>query len=346
MPHRLPAEWEPHLATLVAWPAAEELWQEDLPAAQTEWLDLCRAIVEKPQRGSSDLLIVLARNERESKTAQEALSSSGLSRDLVKFLTIDYGDIWLRDTAPIFTRDEGSLTAIGFRFNGWGQKYCFEPDLVLAATLAQRLKVNFIQNELVTEGGALEWNEDGLLLTTESCLVDEKRNPGLSRAQAERELQESLGFNRILWLKRGMINDHTDGHIDTLVRFAPGKKILLMQSKDEDDPQREILNEIEADLRNMMPLLPGYELVICPSPGQILDADGEIMPASYMNFYISNGAVIVPTYASRYDEEAVRLIGACFTDRKVVGCSARSILTGGGAFHCITQQIPLLSERL
>ncbi len=362
MNYRLPPEWAPHAATLVAWPAARDLWQDDLPAAQIEWGALCKAITAAPANGSPDKLFVVVRNELEADEARNRLSEVGVDPSLQRFLFLDYGDIWLRDTAPLFAvaqrttagpqadlPDEEALPeaiplTLSFRFNGWGEKYQFPGDRLLAKNISHCLKMDQLSFDLCTEGGALEWNDEGLLLTTESCLVDAKRNLGLSRADIERQLLSALQLERVIWLKRGLINDHTDGHIDTLVRFAPNKTIVLMVPKDRDDPQTERLLEIRESILKALDVLPDYRLIELPSPGKILSSDGHIMPASYTNFYISNGAVAVPIYGSPHDEEATRIISECFPDRPTVGLSARAILTGGGAFHCITQQICLLSK--
>ncbi len=348
---RVPAEWTPHRAVWTAWPAAADLWLDELPAAQAEFTALCRAIagVEDPLhvrgRGAApgrpalapELLEVLVADEKAERDATVALS--GLP---ARFHRIPYGDIWLRDTAPVFSvSDAGEVAAVCFRFNGWGEKYLFPADLALARAVRQASGLHSFDIPLIFEGGAIEVDGEGTAITTAECLLNPNRNPSMSKADIEACLADALGIDRLLWLGDGLLNDHTDGHVDTLVRFAGPGRVLCMEARDADDPNRDALATIASDLAGMRDALGrSLELVRLPSPGLIEDEDGEPMPASYVNFYVSNTAVVVPTYGSRYDEEAVAAIASCFPGRRTIGSPARAILAGGGAFHCITQQEP------
>jgi agmatine deiminase len=192
----------------------------------------------------------------------------------------------------------------------------------------------------VLEGGSVEVDGEGTLLTTRQCLLHPNRNPSLTQAAAEGWLEEALGVQKVLWLAEGLMNDHTDGHVDTLARFvAPGVVVCMEASL--DDPNAPVLEAIGRDLDRMTDAQ-GRKLTVVrvPSPGRILGRDGAIMPASYVNFYIGNRAVVVPTYLSPHDDDAVEAIARLFPTRLTVGIDARSILSGGGAFHCITQQQP------
>jgi agmatine deiminase len=336
----VPAEWEPHRAVWTAWPSAVDLWEHNLRAAQVEFTALCRAIAgtdPSSTRPGPELLEVLVGDDAAERDAAAALA--GLP---VRFHRIAYGDIWLRDTAPVFSRsDSGEVAAVCFRFNGWGEKYLFAPDLALARAVRQASGLHSFDVPMIFEGGAIEVDGQGTAITTAQCLLNSNRNPAMTKEEIEIHLADALGIDKVLWLGDGLANDHTDGHVDTLVRFAGPGRVLCMEARDDNDPNRETLAAIASDLSGMRDALGhALELVRLPSPGLVSDADGEPMAASYVNYYISNQAVIVPTYGSRYDDEAVAIIASCFPGRRTIGSSARAILSGGGAFHCITQQEP------
>jgi agmatine deiminase len=332
-----PAEWGPHRACWTAWPSHAELWEDNLPKAQAEFAAMARGISEG--RGA-ETLEVLVPNARAQAAAEAALS--GLR---VRLHRIPFGDIWLRDTAPIFVYGthgiERRLTAARFRFNSWGNKYDLPHDPEVSANVAQAWGGPAAEFPFVLEGGSVDPDGEGTLLTTRQCLLNENRNPGLSQAQIERELRISLGAKKVLWLGDGLINDHTDGHIDTIARFVAPGRVVCMEARTAQDPNREVLEKIASDLAEMTDVAGRrLDVIRIPSPGEILSEDGDIMPASYVNFYIANSSVVVPTYGSRFDQEAVEAIARLFPGRRTMGLSARAILSGGGAFHCITQQEP------
>ncbi len=334
-----PAEWETHSAVWTGWPCREDLWLEHLEAAQEEFVAFCEAIVDLDSSGKplGETVNVVVPDENYRQQAEQALK--GLP---IQFHTIPIGDIWLRDTAPIFLRDKaGTIFARSFRFNGWGGKYIFPHDDTVGMEIARRSGAQILTSDWVLEGGSVDVDGEGTLLTSEQCLLNPNRNPGLTRTQIEERLKSDLGVEKVLWVRDGLMNDHTDGHIDTIARFVGQGRVICMRGTG-DDPNYAILKEIESDLRRQSDAF-GRELevVTIPSPGAILDSDGKPMPASYVNFYISNTKVIVPTYGSPFDEPAVAAIAECFPGRKTVGLKAKAILTGGGAFHCITQQQPL-----
>jgi agmatine deiminase len=332
----MPAEWEPHEATWLAWPSAAELWLEQLPAAQASFRTLCETIVDLDGGEPAERLRVLVDGERAERDARAALE--GLGAELVR---IPYGDIWLRDTAPLFLRGKaGALATVRFTFNGWGGKYVLTHDDRVAPAIATLVGQRSFGSTLVLEGGSVELDGEGTCLTTRQCLLNPNRNPGLDQKAIEAALRDTLGVETILWLDRGLENDHTDGHIDTLARFvAPG--VVLCMEPAEDDPNRDALLGILGELDSMQDRR-GRRLrvVAIPSPGRVLDDTGRVMPASYANFYIANRAVAVPTYDVENDTAAVRAVGALFPERRTVGIPAKAILAGGGAFHCITQQQP------
>jgi agmatine deiminase len=343
--YRQPAEWEKHSACWLAWPSHAELWQEDLEKAQAEFTALAHAICDwdpATRQALGERLEVLVPDERAQLAAERALGHLP-----VRFHRIPFGDIWLRDTAPIFVRDEkGSLAAASFAFNGWGGKYVLPHDSEVSARVAKASGVRTITHGLVMEGGSLEVDGEGTLLTSEQCLLNPNRNPGMDRAAIEKELMLSLGVSKILWVKDGLLNDHTDGHIDTIARYVAPGVVACMEPAPTGvegvDTNTEVLLQIARDLEAMTDAK-GRKLKVVkiPSPGHVYNDEDDLMPASYLNFYIGNRTVVVPTYGERSDEAAVEAIAKIFPDRRTVGLSARAILTGGGAFHCITQQQPV-----
>jgi agmatine deiminase len=330
---RFPAEWETHDACWVAWPSHPAEWPQHLEPAREEFLAMCRSIGE-----SERLEILVLDGASEQRIARE------LPGTRVRFHGIRFGDIWTRDTGPIFLDDRGELSAVCFRWNGWGGKYLFADDPDVGAAIARVAGARSRSVAWVLEGGGIEVDGAGTALTTRQCLLDANRNDGDEKT-AERILAEHLGIERVIWIDRGLLNDHTDGHIDTLARFvAPGRVVCMAASA--GDPNREVLDEIRSTLRGATDAAGRrLDVVEVPSPGRIDDASGAPMPASYMNFYIANGAVVVPAYGSNADAAAVDALGALFPGRPAVGLSARAILTGGGAFHCITKQQPRPAPR-
>jgi agmatine deiminase len=337
---RQPAEWELHDACWLAWPSHGDLWLDNLEPAQEEFTALCRALcgVDSPfTRNPIERLEILVPDAHQAGTARAALA--GLP---VRFHEIPFGDIWLRDSAPIFlTGPQNATASVRFGFNGWGGKYDLPHDPEVSQAIARAAGLTAYSFPWVLEGGSIEVDGEGTALTTRQCLLNPNRNPGMPQSELETGLREALGLERILWLDDGLLNDHTDGHIDTLARFVAPGKVVCMEPTSDSDPNAEVLRRIAADLAGFTDARGRrLEVVRIPSPGKITDEDGRILPASYANFYIANRSVVVPTYGSPQDTAAVAALARCFPDRQVIGRSARAILSGGGAFHCITQQQP------
>nr|WP_314443525.1 agmatine deiminase family protein [uncultured Sphingomonas sp.] len=318
-----PPEWAPHAAMWIGFPSDPELWVEDLAPAQEEVAALARALHAD---GKGEEIILVA---ADAEAAAEA-------RRLAPFAMVveqAFGDIWLRDTGPIVLGTGEARRAQGFGFNGWGGKYDLEGDDSIGERLAGSARLPYAKANWILEGGAIDGDGTGLFVTTEQCLLNRNRNPGLSREEVEQRLYRDLGASRVVWLGEGLANDHTDGHVDNLARFVGPNRVALPEPA-ADDPNAVIYADAAARIEAA-----GLELVRLPSPGRI-EADGDIIPASYMNFLIGNAAVVVPLYGSANDEAAVDAIQALFPDRLAVGLRADHILTGGGSFHCISQQIP------
>ncbi len=327
----LPAQWGPHQHTLLAWPTHKELWQINLRPAQKEFAAFCKALIN-----AGEHLKILVANEQALDEAQKYLESQD-----IEFLEIPYGDIWLRDTAPIFTKtSDNELIANIFKFNGWGNKYLFAHDTQLATNIVQTFECHNIQHDFFLEGGAIETDGMATCLTTKQCLLNKNRNPKFLQPNIEKKLKDALGFEKILWVDRGLYNDHTDGHIDTLTRFIAPGQIVCMRAHYKSDQNFNTLKDISNQLKKFTDTSGNkLEVIEIPSPGEIKNTQNEIMPASFMNFFIANNGLIVPVFDSPFDQEALGILSKCMS-KEVLGLPARVILTGGGTFNCITQQVP------
>ncbi|MDG5489601.1 agmatine deiminase family protein [Sphingomonas sp. BGYR3] len=317
-----PAEWAHHDAVWIGFPSHPELWVEDLEPARAEVAAFAEAVHAD---GDGEKVILVAADEEAGRAAQ------AMAGRFAQVVVEPFGDIWLRDTGPIIGGDHH---AHAFGFNGWGGKYDLPGDDTIGQRLAARRHFHAIRHDWVLEGGAIDGDGTGLLVTTEQCLLNPNRNPGLSQRDIEARLTADLGFTRFLWLGEGLLNDHTDGHVDNLARFV-GENRLAIPEAAENDPNWRVY-QMAADAARAG----GVDLVRIPSPGRVLDEDEQIIPASYMNFYIGNAAVVVPLYGQPNDDAAIEAIAALFPGRRVIGQRADHILTGGGSFHCISQQIP------
>jgi agmatine deiminase len=321
---RQPPEWAPHAWVWIGFPSHADLWAEDLEPAREEVASFARAIWAD---GAGEEVRLVAADPASARAAAA----------LAPFATIvqePFGDIWLRDTGPILLGTGSGRTAKSFLFNGWGGKYELEGDDSVGLRLAETAGLEAVRHEWVLEGGAIDVDGAGLAVTTEQCLLNPNRNPGLSREDVATRLSADLGLERILWLGQGLLNDHTDGHVDNLARFVGEGRIAIPAPAGGDDPNGPVYEDARARAEAF-----GLEVVPLPSPGLVL-RDGDIIPASHMNFYVGNAAIVVPLYGAPSDEAAVAAVGALFPGRRAVGLRADHVLTGGGSFHCISQQMP------
>jgi len=329
----VPAEWSPHRAIWLGFPSHADLWAEDLEPAQAEVAALARALAG-PGREQVRMIV----HGEAGLTAAHSLLGDV---EGVEIVPGRFGDIWFRDTGPIFVKDANADRAVGFRFNGWGGKYVLPHDDEVAGQIAQGADVSPEAHDFILEGGAVAHDGFGTVLTTRQCLLNANRNPGWTETQAEAALARALGAKKVLWLGDGLENDHTDGHVDNLARFVAPGVVACPIAFGTDDPNGEVYNEVARALAGMTDAR-GERLKVMriPSPGRIEDEDGEVIPASHMNFLIANGAVIMPTYENEASEFALQALGELFPDRRVIGLPSVAILTGGGSFHCISQQEP------
>jgi agmatine deiminase len=330
---KAPAEWSPHRAMWVGFPSHDDLWQDDLAQAQAEAADLARALAGP---GAERVRLLVCGDAAES--AARALLDGVAGVEIVRGL---FGDVWLRDTGPIYLKDGERVVASAFRFNGWGGKYVMEYDDTVAEQLAAASGVAKVDHDFILEGGAIDGDGFGTILTTRQCVLNANRNPGWTEAKAEAALAAGVGAAKVLWLGDGLLNDHTDGHVDNLARFvAPGVAACPVGTG-SDDPNAAVYDQTAAALSGFKDARgAALQVVRLPSPGRTTDADGRVVPASHMNFIIGNEAVIAPTYGHVGREEMLDALRSLFPERQVIGLPSNALLSGGGSFHCITQQEP------
>jgi len=345
---RMPAEWEAHEATWIGWPHNPTDWPGKLPAIQWVYGE----IVKKLAPG--ELVRILVNSRAHELKARKVLSKVGVDLGRLEFFRWPTNRGWTRDFGPICVkrskrgRRRSAVAVVKFGFNGWARYPDWQKDATIAERAAKALKLRVLRpshagKQVVLEGGAIDVNGRGTLLTTEECLLDPKtqvRNPGLGRAEMEKILKEFLGVRNVLWLGRGIAGDDTHGHVDDLCRFVGPRRVVLCQEKNPRDENYRVLNENRERLKGMR-LEDGSKLEVIPLPMPApLIFRGQRLPASYANFYIANAAVLVPTFNDPQDREALGILAACFPDRPVVGIHAVDLVWGLGTLHCLTQQQP------
>ena len=327
------AEWAPQKAVWTAWPWDAREWEGDLAAPRSDIAALVRALSPHAR------VRMLANGAEAEGSARAAL------RDCAEIVPARYGDIWLRDTGPIFARDARGPIALRFRTNGWGGKYLLDGDETVGDDIARASGVPMRRFDFVLEGGAVEHDGDGTLLTTRETLLNANRN-GWSEREAEEALRHAFSVRKIVWLERGLANDHTDGHIDNLARFLGPGRIVCQAATDADDPNAELFEEIVRTLESTTDARGRkLEIIRMPSPGCVRGASGEAVPASHMNFVIANDVVVMPVYGTPSADAALAVLQEGFPDHQVIGLPSRGLLgagdAGGGSFHCITLNEPL-----
>src|SRR6266478_4598888 len=336
--YRMPAEWEPHAATWLSWPRREGI---SFPDSFDRVLPALRAMAEA-LIGSEQVCINICSGAHEAQ-AREVLR--GLPMGRISFNLVPTNEPWCRDHGPIFiTRDvdpksasgrirRGELAVVDWDYNAWGNKYPpFNLDEVAPTRVAEILDVPVFYPGMILEGGAIDVNGAGALLTTESCLLNKNRNPSLSRDEIEQRLRDYLGVRDILWLGDGIAGDDTDGHIDDLSRFVSERRVVTVVEEDRDDENYGPLQKNLARLREMKIGENNLEVVTLPMPKKMV-REGLRLPASYANFYIANTCVLVPTFADSADEIALLVLRECFPTRRVIGIDCRELIWGLGAFH-------------
>lgn len=337
--YRMPAEWEPHEATWLSWPHKEESWPGKFAPVPAVWAAMIREIAE------GETVNLCVRDGAMEEEARAVLKQHRADASNVVFHHIPTNDAWIRDYGPIFvtnkTRDP-RVIALKWGYNSWGEKYPpHDLDNQVPARAAQIANVPLVDGGMILEGGSIDVNGAGLLLTTTACLLNPNRNPSLSREDIEQRLRDYLGVTDILWLGDGIVGDDTDGHVDDITRFVDVNTIVTVVEDNRDDenhkPLRENL-ELLRDMRN--PQGGRFDIVELPMPDPVTFM-GDRLPASYANFYITNAAVLVPTYDSPgKDDRAVGILKDLFPHRRVVGIRSTDLVLGLGSFHCVSQQQP------
>lgn len=328
----VPAEWAPQKAIWTAWPSNVDEWNGDLGAPREDVANLVRALAP------TNKVYVLVNSDDAEDSARAALG------DAAELVRANYGDIWLRDTGPIYAATADGAVALRFATNSWGGKYDLPDDATVGDDVARVSQTPVRRFDFVLEGGAIDQDGEGTILTTRQTLLNPNRN-GWTKEQAEAELARAFGAKKVIWIDEGLQNDHTDGHIDNIARFVAPGRVVCQAPAGPDDPNAATLNAIADTLaRSTDAAGRTLDVVRIPGAGRYINSLGEISPASHMNFIIANGVVVVPVYGTATQAAALDALQAVFPDRKVVGVSSKGLLgageAGGGSFHCITQQEP------
>lgn len=338
---KMPPEWHPHSATQMHWPSNRETWPgQRLHRVEKVYLD----IMEVLQKYEPIHLFV--EDNRIRKRVIRLFNEQGINLQHVIFHLQPINDVWARDCGPIFVwhKQTGEYAITDWKYNAWGEKYPpFDDDNRLPKYVASKYNIKRFESHMVLEGGSIEVNGEGVLLTTESVLLNRNRNPEMSKPEIEQRLKDYLGIEKAIWLKKGLAGDDTDGHVDGVARFLNENTILIMSTDDPADVNYDALN-INMEILSNATDQYGNQFTIetLPMPktkiaGTTVDGS-EFVPASYANFYIANGVVLVPVYDKHSDKKALQLFERYFPDRDIIGISCSDLVWGQGAIHCITQQ--------
>ena len=337
--YHMPAEWEPHEATWLSWPHKEVSWPGAFEKVPGIFVEITKHLTE------SELVRINVADRDFAEQVRSLLRKGGVNLDAVRFHFNPTDDAWVRDHGPIYVvreRDgKRERAIIDWGYNAWGNKYPpYDNDDVVPSRIAEEMGEPLFQPGIVMEGGSLDVNGRGSLITTESCLLNPNRNPQLTRHQIEGYLRDYLGVSQILWLGDGIAGDDTDGHVDDLTRFVSPNTVVTVI---EDDPQDENYRPLQENYERLLRMKDetGNRLYVIelPMPGPVYFED-QRLPASYANFYVANRSVLVPTYRHEHDKEACAILQKVFPDRKVVGIESVDLIWGLGSIHCITQQQP------
>ena len=327
-----PAEWAPQKAIWTAWPADAGEWNGDLEAPRRDVAALVRVLSQVTK------VRVLVNGNAAEASARDTIG------DVADLIQARYGDIWLRDTGPIFAKDRGADVALRFETNGWGGKFAMSDDATVGDDVARQAGIDIRRVPFVLEGGAIDQDGEGTVLTTRQTLLNPNRN-GWTKADAEAALSDALGARAIVWIDEGLKNDHTDGHIDNIARFVAPGEVVCQSAAGPDDPNAATFDAIARSLAAATDAK-GRKLKVhrVPGVGLYRNAEGDVSPASHMNFVISNSVVVVPVYGTPTQAAALAALQYIFPKHKVIGVSSRGLIgageAGGGSFHCITQQEP------
>lgn len=337
---RMPAEWEHHLATWLAWPNDDDYFKDKIDKIKDVYLDIIEALYQ------DELIKLLVLDEKMEAEVKSMMEKRKIDFSKIIFLKVEYFDVWVRDYGPTFIKSFDKILSVKWNYNGYGGKFPeVLPDNNVFLNLKDSINLEIINAPIDLEGGAIDTNGVGVLLTTEECLL-ENRNPGKSKEDYQSIFGDMLGIKKIIWLKKGLVNDHTDGHIDDITRFVGPTKIICAYEEEMNDENYERLLENYNILKNSVDEKGNkFEVIKLPMPHMNYEKEdqkhfGQKAPVSYANFYIGNKTVLVSSFGDPNDEKAIKIIKSCFLDKKVVGIDCRDLIYGGGTIHCITQQEP------
>lgn len=332
-----PPEWYPQQAVMLTWPHVDSDWASMLPIVEPVFIEIAAQIAAREH------LIVGCFNEAHLEHVRQALSFINASR--LHFYLVPSDDTWARDHGPISVFKGENKILLDFVFNGWGNKFNADRDNQISQTLHEQGafgNVDFSSIPFVLEGGSIEVDGEGTLLTTARCLLAKTRNTGLNQTEIETKLRDFLGVSRFLWLEHGFLaGDDTDSHIDTLARFTDANTICYVDCDDPEDEHYQELQKMYEALKQFKNYQGNpYRLIPLPWPSPKYNAVGQRLPATYANFLIINEAVLVPTYRDIKDKEALKQVQFCFPDREIIGIDCLPLIEQGGSLHCVTMQFP------
>jgi agmatine deiminase len=336
--YHFPAEFEPHQATWLSWPHKEASWPGKIASIYPSYSSFVRELTRV------EIVRINVADEHMRTNAFRILEAAGVDMGRVEWFIHPTNDAWCRDHGPAFLINphaEHKKAVVDWDYNAWGGKYPpYDLDDVIPTRIAEHYGYPLFKPGIIMEGGSVDFNGDGTVITSTCCLLNKNRNPHLSKSEIERFLIEFYGQEQVLWVEDGIIGDDTDGHIDDTVRFVNRDTVITVVEEDPNDENYDLLQRNLADLHRMR-LADGKQLNIVeiPMPDPVIWED-QRLPASYANFYIANGLVVVPTFRSDKDDKVLELISGCFPDRKVVGIDSTDIIWGLGSFHCLSQQEP------
>lgn len=340
MTFRLPPEWHLQDAIMLTWPHADTDWAPYLSDVEPVYIEIARQVLKRQS------LVVICHNEAVQTKVLTLLENEAIDTSKLHSFCIPCNDTWARDHGPItLVNEQQNTLALDFTFNGWGGKYDSALDNAINKSLLQdsSIRATYQAIDLIIEGGGIEVDTEGHLLTTEQCLLNPNRNPTLNRQQIEAELNSRLGCKKVLWLKHGYLaGDDTDSHIDTLARFAPNNTVCYVQCTDEDDEHFIELNKMEQELKALRTINEdAFNLVPLPIPNPCFDDEGERLPATYANFLVINGAVLFPTYRQpTLDKQASLQIQQAFPKHEIIAIDCLPLIQQFGSLHCISMQLP------
>lgn len=333
--YRMPAEWEEHEAIWLSWPHDPTTFTSGVEKVEQTYVEIVKQIHR------DEYVNLFVKDQAMKKKAAALFMENKVDLKKVRFFLFDYADVWFRDYGPIFlTNSNRQLAMVRWVFNSWGEKYEeLLKDKQIPKVINDELKLNCFEPGIILEGGSIDVNGKGTLLTTEQCLLNKNRNAQLSREEIEQFLRDYLGVTHVIWLKSGIAGDDTDGHIDDLARFVNPTTVVCAYEEGNDENSEPLRRNYELLRQSTDQDGNRLSVVKLPMPGNVC-YDNRRLPASYTNFYIGNRTVLVPTFESSNDEEALAILQKLFPNRRVVGVNCVDLICGFGAIHCISQQQP------